>query len=109
MNVQPDPASFDLDEFLARQERKSLLRFIVCGSVDHGKSTVIGRLLYEAGMLFADQLVALDHFNAIGVQLLAASERFRAKEAAIRKLEDEGGALALRAKTRRTLLLNTER
>ena len=60
MNVQPDPASFDLNEFLARQERKSLLRFIVCGSVDHGKSTVIGRLLYEAGMLFADQLVALD-------------------------------------------------
>ena len=60
MNVQPDPASFDLDDFLARQERKSLLRFIVCGSVDHGKSTVIGRLLYEAGMLFADQIVTLD-------------------------------------------------
>src|SRR5580704_9705053 len=61
MNVHPDPTLFDADQFLAQQERKSLLRFIVCGSVDHGKSTVIGRLLHEAGMLFADQLVALDH------------------------------------------------
>ena len=61
MNVQPDPALFDADEFVARQERKSLLRFIVCGSVDHGKSTLIGRLLYEAGLVFADQLEALDH------------------------------------------------
>jgi sulfate adenylyltransferase subunit 1 len=61
MNVHPDPALFDADEFLAQQERKSQLRFIVCGSVDHGKSTLIGRLLFEAGLLFADQLDALDH------------------------------------------------
>src|ERR1700719_3306894 len=61
MNVHPDPTLFDADEFLVQQERKSQLRFIVCGSVDHGKSTLIGRLLYEAGLLFVDQLDALDH------------------------------------------------
>jgi sulfate adenylyltransferase large subunit len=60
MNVQ-QPALFDAGEFVARQDRKSLLRFIVCGSVDHGKSTLIGRLLFEAGLVFADQLEALDH------------------------------------------------
>ena len=38
---------------------KSLLRFITCGSVDDGKSTLIGRLLYEAGMLFEDQMDTL--------------------------------------------------
>ncbi|HSE06665.1 MAG TPA: sulfate adenylyltransferase subunit CysN [Methylomirabilota bacterium] len=42
-----------------RQPRKGLLRFITCGSVDDGKSTLIGRLLYEADMLFEDQLAAL--------------------------------------------------
>jgi len=56
-----DPRIFDADEFVVRQERKCLLRFIVCGSVDHGKSTLIGRLLYGAGLVFADQLEALDH------------------------------------------------
>jgi bifunctional enzyme CysN/CysC len=61
MNVQPDPALFDAGAFLAPQEPKSLLRFIVCGSVDHGKSTLIGRLLYESGLVFADQLDLLDH------------------------------------------------
>jgi hypothetical protein len=39
MNVLADPALFDADDFVVRQERKDLLRFIVCGSVDHGKST----------------------------------------------------------------------
>src|SRR6516162_5935722 len=58
MNIQPDLALFDYDAFLARD--KSLLRFVVCGSVDHGKSTLIGRLLYESGRVFADQLEALD-------------------------------------------------
>jgi len=60
MNVQPDPTVFDADDFVARQERKSLLRFIVCGSVDHGKSTLIGRMLYESGLVLVDQLDALD-------------------------------------------------
>jgi sulfate adenylyltransferase large subunit len=50
---------FSLDDFVARQESKNLLRFMVCGSVDHGKSTLIGRLLYESKLLFDDQLDAL--------------------------------------------------
>ena len=48
-----------LDAYLEQQERKSLLRFITCGSVDDGKSTLIGRLLFEAQTLFEDQLAAL--------------------------------------------------
>src|ERR1700686_3300238 len=60
MTARPEPAVFAPEDFLVDQESKSLLRFIVCGSVDHGKSTLIGRLLYEAGLLFVDQLDALD-------------------------------------------------
>jgi sulfate adenylyltransferase large subunit len=52
----PEQTLFSLDDFVAQQESKNLLRFIVCGSVDHGKSTLIGRLLYEAKCLFDDQL-----------------------------------------------------
>jgi sulfate adenylyltransferase large subunit len=54
-----EPTAFSLDDFVAQQERKGLLRFVVCGSVDHGKSTLIGRLLYESKLLFDDQLDAL--------------------------------------------------
>ncbi len=50
----------DVDAYLAAQENKDLLRFITCGSVDDGKSTLIGRLLYESKMLFEDQLSALE-------------------------------------------------
>jgi len=49
----------DVEAYLRAQERKSLLRFITCGSVDDGKSTLIGRLLYESKLLFEDQLAAL--------------------------------------------------
>ena len=42
----------DIDQYLKLHEHKSLLRFITCGSVDDGKSTLIGRLLYESKMLF---------------------------------------------------------
>jgi bifunctional enzyme CysN/CysC len=49
----------DVGDYLRAQERKSLLRFITCGSVDDGKSTLIGRLLYESKLLFEDQLAAL--------------------------------------------------
>src|SRR5262245_10232883 len=59
MMGRSDPDGFALKAFLRKHERKSLLRFIACGSVDHGKSTLIGRLLYEAGLLFDDQLDAL--------------------------------------------------
>ncbi|MDZ3831003.1 MAG: sulfate adenylyltransferase subunit CysN [Sphingopyxis sp.] len=50
----------DIDAYLAQHEQKSLLRFITCGSVDDGKSTLIGRLLYDSKMIFEDQLAALE-------------------------------------------------
>ena len=50
----------DIDAYLVAHQHKSLLRFITCGSVDDGKSTLIGRLLYDAKMIFEDHLVALE-------------------------------------------------
>ncbi len=50
----------DIAEYLKQHEQKTLLRFITCGSVDDGKSTLIGRLLYDSKMLFDDQLAAME-------------------------------------------------
>ena len=50
----------DIDSYLAQHQRKTLLRFITCGSVDDGKSTLIGRLLYDSRMIFDDQLAQLE-------------------------------------------------
>jgi len=50
----------DLRAYLARQDGKSLLRFLTCGSVDDGKSTLIGRLLYDTKLIFDDQLKSLE-------------------------------------------------
>ncbi len=50
----------DIDAYLAQHQSKSMLRFITCGSVDDGKSTLIGRLLYDSKMIFEDQLAALE-------------------------------------------------
>ncbi len=50
----------DIEQYLKAHENKSLLRFITCGSVDDGKSTLIGRLLYDSKMLFEDQLAAVE-------------------------------------------------
>ncbi|MBG6078368.1 sulfate adenylyltransferase subunit CysN [Rubrivivax gelatinosus] len=55
-----DLIATDIERYLEQHEKKSLLRFITCGSVDDGKSTVIGRLLYESKMLFEDQLAAIE-------------------------------------------------
>ena len=55
-----ETARAELEAYLEAQGRKSLLRFITCGSVDDGKSTLIGRLLYDSKLLFEDQLAALD-------------------------------------------------
>ena len=52
--------NLSVDEYLARHESKDLLRFITCGSVDDGKSTLLGRLLYDTKLLFDDQLAALE-------------------------------------------------
>ncbi len=50
----------DIRGYLAGQEQKSLMRFLTCGSVDDGKSTLIGRLLYDTKLIFEDQLAALE-------------------------------------------------
>jgi bifunctional enzyme CysN/CysC len=50
----------DIEEYLRRHRAKGLLRFITCGSVDDGKSSLIGRLLYESKMIFEDQFAALE-------------------------------------------------
>ncbi len=64
--VSPDPVyrtealiAEDIDSYLDTHQHKTMLRFITCGSVDDGKSTLIGRLLYDSKMIFEDQLDAL--------------------------------------------------
>ncbi|NLD95465.1 MAG: adenylyl-sulfate kinase, partial [Fibrobacter sp.] len=60
-HVQPSSATRSaVQSFLAEQESKSLLRLLTCGSVDDGKSTLIGRLLYDTKLIFEDQLAALE-------------------------------------------------
>ncbi|MFV1920268.1 sulfate adenylyltransferase subunit CysN [Sphingomonas sp. MJ1 (PH-R8)] len=59
----------DIDAYLKAHQNKTLLRFITCGSVDDGKSTLIGRLLYDSKMIFEDQLAALENDSRrIGTQ-----------------------------------------
>ncbi|GLQ38636.1 adenylyl-sulfate kinase [Rhizobium albus] len=53
-------AAATVADYLAKQESKSFLRFLTCGSVDDGKSTLIGRLLYDTKLIFEDQLAALE-------------------------------------------------
>ena len=60
MAHKSDLIATDIHAYLKSHEHKSLLRFITCGSVDDGKSTLIGRLLYESKMIFEDQLAALE-------------------------------------------------
>jgi sulfate adenylyltransferase large subunit len=60
MTANPELDAFSPDVFLRQQEQKSLLRFITCGAVDDGKSTLLGRLLFAAKLLFEDQLAALE-------------------------------------------------
>ncbi len=56
----PDLIAADIDAYLDAHQHKSLLRFITCGSVDDGKSTLIGRLLHDSKMIFEDQMMALE-------------------------------------------------
>ncbi len=56
-----DLIATDIESYLAQHERKELLRLLTCGSVDDGKSTLIGRLLYDAKMIFEDQLAAIEN------------------------------------------------
>ncbi|MFM7078066.1 MAG: sulfate adenylyltransferase subunit CysN [Planctomycetaceae bacterium] len=59
MSHQSSLIAKDIDAYLLQHERKELLRFITCGSVDDGKSTLIGRLFYESKMIYEDQLAAI--------------------------------------------------
>ena len=67
--TQLDAVPEDVQEYLDSNQNKSLLRFITCGSVDDGKSTLIGRLLYESKLVFEDHLAALEVDSAkVGTQ-----------------------------------------
>ncbi len=59
MSHQSDLIATDIEAYLAQHERKDLLRFLTCGSVDDGKSTLIGRLLYDSKLIYEDQLEAI--------------------------------------------------
>ncbi|MEZ6103287.1 MAG: sulfate adenylyltransferase subunit CysN [Pirellulaceae bacterium] len=59
MSHHSDLIATDIEAYLAQHERKELLRFLTCGSVDDGKSTLIGRLLYDSKMIYEDQLAAV--------------------------------------------------
>ena len=59
MSHKSDLIATDIDAYLKQHENKELLRFLTCGSVDDGKSTLIGRLLYDAKLIFEDQLEAV--------------------------------------------------
>ncbi|GGY17159.1 sulfate adenylyltransferase subunit CysN [Paludibacterium paludis] len=60
MSHQSDLIDRDIHAYLAEHERKDMLRFITCGSVDDGKSTLIGRLLHDSKLIFEDQLAAIE-------------------------------------------------
>ena len=64
MSHQSDLIATDIDAYLKQHENKELLRFITCGSVDDGKSTLIGKLLYESKMIYEDQLAAITRDSA---------------------------------------------
>src|SRR5215467_11273434 len=59
-HVISDLDAIDIEEYLRLHEGKAMLRFITCGSVDDGKSTLIGRLLYDSKLVFSDHLAALE-------------------------------------------------
>ena len=60
MSHQSDLIATDIDAYLAQHEQKELLRFLTCGSVDDGKSTLIGRLFYDAKLIYEDTLKTLE-------------------------------------------------
>ena len=64
MSHASDLIAEDIDAYLAEHERKEILRFLTCGSVDDGKSTLIGRLLHDSRMIYEDQLAAIRRDSA---------------------------------------------
>ncbi len=65
MSHQSDLIATDIHAYLKQHENKELLRFLTCGSVDDGKSTLIGRLLYDSKMIYEDQLAAIERDSKI--------------------------------------------
>lgn len=65
MSHQSDLIASDINAYLAEHEKKELMRFITCGSVDDGKSTLIGRLLYDSKMIYEDQLAKIEKDSKI--------------------------------------------
>ncbi|PVA09124.1 adenylyl-sulfate kinase [Pelagivirga sediminicola] len=63
--VTEDLIASDIDAYLDKHQHKTMLRFITCGSVDDGKSTLIGRLLYDSKMIFEDQLASLENDSKV--------------------------------------------
>ncbi|WP_163369629.1 sulfate adenylyltransferase subunit CysN [Endozoicomonas acroporae] len=61
MSHQSELIATDIEEYLNRHEQKEMLRFLTCGSVDDGKSTLIGRLLHDTSMIYEDQLAAVEN------------------------------------------------
>ncbi|MEM7785258.1 MAG: GTP-binding protein, partial [Planctomycetota bacterium] len=64
MSHQSELIREDIDAYLKQHEQKELLRFLTCGSVDDGKSTLIGRLFYDSKMIYEDQLAELEAKSA---------------------------------------------
>ena len=64
MTIHQSPEAFGYDAFLRQHQNKEVLRFITCGSVDDGKSTLIGRLLHDTKQIFDDQVTALQRYEA---------------------------------------------
>ena len=65
MSHQSELIATDIDAYLKQHEQKELLRFITCGSVDDGKSTLIGRLLYDSKMIYEDTLAKIEKDSAV--------------------------------------------
>ena len=71
MSHQSELIATDIEAYLARHEQKEMLRFLTCGSVDDGKSTLIGRLLHDTSMIYEDQLAAVENDSKrVGTQEL---------------------------------------
>jgi len=66
MSHQSDLIATDIHTYLAQHERKELLRFLTCGNVDDGKSTLIGRLLHDSKMIYEDHLEAINRDSKLG-------------------------------------------
>ena len=64
MSYASNPIATDIETYLAEHERKTLLRFLTCGSVDDGKSTLIGRLLHDLRMIYEDHMAGLEADSA---------------------------------------------